>query len=88
MTPRFIPLEDRGHSIRLAKSPIDSKLKYERLLQEEYSDENWGELSNFVRSILLEKQQEWGISAAEAKAIEDRVLLYRSKRNSSNTNKD
>jgi formylglycine-generating enzyme required for sulfatase activity len=79
MTPRFIPLEDRGHSIRIAKSPTEPKLKYERLLQEEYSDENWGKLSDFGRSLLLEKQQEWGISAAEAKTIEERVLQYRSK---------
>ncbi len=79
MTPRFIPVEDRGHSIRLTKSPTDLKLKYERLLQEEYSDENWGELSDFVRSILLEKQQEWGISSAEAEIIEARVLLYQNK---------
>jgi formylglycine-generating enzyme required for sulfatase activity len=79
MTPRFIPVENRGHSIRLAKSPTDPKLKYERLLQEEYSDENWGKLSDFVRSLLLRKQQEWGISAAEVETIEKRVLQYPSK---------
>jgi formylglycine-generating enzyme required for sulfatase activity len=79
MTPRFIPVEDLGHSIRLARSPTALKLKYERLVQEEYSDENWGKLSDFVRSLLLEKQQEWGISSAEAETIEARVLLYRTK---------
>jgi Caspase domain len=79
MTPRFIPVKDRGHSIHLAKSPTDPKLKYERLLQKDYSEENWGKLSDVVRSLLLEKQHEWGISSAEAETIEARVLLYRSK---------
>jgi formylglycine-generating enzyme required for sulfatase activity len=79
MTPRFIPIEDRGHTIRLAKSPTDLKFKYERLIQEEYADPEVRELSGFVRSILLGKQQEWGISPTEAAIIEERVLLYRNK---------
>jgi formylglycine-generating enzyme required for sulfatase activity len=73
MTPKFYPVEE-GYKIRLSKSRRDDpKLKYEREFQKR-AEEGDGKFSIFVRRILSGRQQEWGISPAEAKEIEDRVL--------------
>jgi formylglycine-generating enzyme required for sulfatase activity len=73
MTPKFYPVEE-GYKIRLSKSRRDDpKLKYEREFQRQVEKDR-GNLSIVVKRMLARKQTEWGISPAEAKAIEDRVL--------------
>jgi formylglycine-generating enzyme required for sulfatase activity len=73
MTPKFYPVEE-GYKIRLSKSRRDDpNLKYEREFQRQVEKDR-GNLSIAVKRMLARKQTEWGISPAEAKAIEDRVL--------------
>ena len=63
-----------GYKIRLAKSRRDDpKLKYEREFQRQVEKDR-GNLSIPIKRMLVRKQAEWGISPAEANAIENRVL--------------
>lgn len=73
MTPKFYPVEE-GYRIIIAKSPKDDpKLKYRKEVQIR-AEQSHGKVSIFARRLLDNKQKEWGISAEEAKTIEDEVL--------------
>lgn len=73
MTPKFYPVEE-GYRIILAKSPKDDpKLKYRKEVQIR-AEQSHGKFSVFARRLLDGKQIEWGISAEEAKTIENEVL--------------
>ncbi|WP_414582755.1 caspase, EACC1-associated type [Scytonema sp. PCC 10023] len=72
MTPKFYPIEE-GHKIFLAKSPKDDpKVKYRKEVETRAKEGH--EFSIFARRILDGKQNEWGLTPAEAAAIEEEVL--------------
>ncbi|WP_348982767.1 formylglycine-generating enzyme family protein [Brasilonema octagenarum] len=72
MTPKFYPIEE-GHKILLAKSPKDDpKVKYRK--EVEIRAKEGHEFSVFARRILDGKRDEWGLTPAEAAAIEEEVL--------------
>ena len=72
MTPKFYPIEE-GHKILLAKSPKDDpKVKYRK--EVETRAKQGHEFSVFARRILDGKRDEWGLTPAEAAAIEEEVL--------------
>ncbi len=73
MTPKFYPVEE-GYKIILARSPQDEpKLKYRKEVQAR-AKQGKGKLSLFAQRLLIGKRGEWGITAAEAEAIEAEVL--------------
>ena len=73
MTPKFYPVEE-GYKIRLAKSPKDDPvLKYRKEVHRKV-EQGQGRLSSFAERMLINKQNEWGISAEIAKQIRDEVL--------------
>ncbi len=83
MTPKFYPIEE-GHKILLAKSPKDDpKVKYRKEVESRAKEGH--EFSVFARRILDGKRNEWGLTPAEAAAIEQEVLQpyreYERKRN-------
>ncbi|NMG07320.1 SUMF1/EgtB/PvdO family nonheme iron enzyme [Brasilonema sp. UFV-L1] len=72
MTPKFYPIEE-GHKILLAKSPKDDpKVKYRKEVETRAKEGH--EFSVFARRILDGKRDEWGLTPAEAAAIEEEVL--------------
>ena len=73
MTPKFYPVEE-GYKIILAKSPKDDPvLKYRKEVHRKV-EQGQGRLSSFAERMLINKQNEWGISAEIAKQIRDEVL--------------
>jgi formylglycine-generating enzyme required for sulfatase activity len=73
MTPKFYPMEE-GYKIILAKSPKDDPvLKYRKEVHRKV-EQGKGKLSSFAERFLVNKQNEWGISAEIAKQIRDEVL--------------
>ena len=73
MTPKFYPMEE-GYKIILAKSPKDDPvLKYRKEVHRKV-EQGKGKLSSFAERLLVNKQNEWGISAEIAKQIRDEVL--------------
>ena len=73
MTPKFYPVEE-GYKIVLARSRKDDpKLKYRKEAQAR-AEQGQGQFSIIAQRLLKGKRIEWGISAEEAKAIEDEVL--------------
>jgi hypothetical protein len=73
MTPKFYPMEE-GYKIILAKSPKDDPiLKYRKEVHRKV-EQGKGKLSSFTERMLINKQNEWGISAEVAKQIRDEVL--------------
>ena len=73
MTPKFYPVEE-GYKIVLARSRKDDpKLKYRKEAQAR-AEQGQGQFSIIAQRLLGGKRIEWGISAEEAKAIEDDVL--------------
>ena len=73
MTPKFYPVEE-GYKIVLARSRKDDpKLKYRKEAQAR-AEQGQGQFSIIAQRLLRGKRIEWGISAEEAKAIEDEVL--------------
>ncbi len=73
MTPKFYPMEE-GYKIILAKSPKDDPvLKYRKEVHRKV-EQGQGRLSSFAERMLINKQNEWGISAEIAKQIRDEVL--------------
>jgi formylglycine-generating enzyme required for sulfatase activity len=73
MTPKFYPVEE-GYKIILAKSPKDDPvLKYRKEVHRKV-EQGKGKLSIFGERLLVNKQNEWGISIKLAKQIRDEVL--------------
>jgi formylglycine-generating enzyme required for sulfatase activity len=73
MTPKFYPMEE-GYKIILAKSPKDDPvLKYRKEVHRKV-EQGKGKISSFAERMLINKQNEWGISAEIAKQIRDEVL--------------
>ena len=73
MTPKFYPMEE-GYKIILAKSPKDDPvLKYRKEVHRKV-EQGKGKLSSFAERLLVNKQNEWGISTEIAKQIRDEVL--------------
>jgi tetratricopeptide (TPR) repeat protein len=73
MTPKFYPVEE-GYKILIAKSPrYDPRLRYRKEVQQR-AEQGRGKLSYFAQKLLEDERIEWGLSAEEAKTIEDAVL--------------
>jgi formylglycine-generating enzyme required for sulfatase activity len=65
---------EEGYKIILAKSPKDDPvLKYRKEVHRKV-EQGKGKLSSFAERLLVNKQNEWGISAEIAKQIRDEVL--------------
>ncbi|GEM_PF-2376652 len=72
MSPEIYTSGEDSFSIRLAKVPIHPEAEYRKAIQPEYIDR--GEVSEFWRWELEERRISLGLSEAEAKEIEAKVL--------------
>ena len=80
MTPKFYPVEE-GYKIRLAKSPLAKSRKDDPVLQyreEVYRkvEQGLGKLSIPATKMLINKGNEWGLSAEIAKKIFIEILQF------------